>query len=75
MELEVGEKNLKSFINQGFEHIHLTPNTKAMKKINRLGFIKKGSPYYGWLVSILTGVIRIALHANCDRIYCAVLFA
>ena len=69
MELEVGEKNLKSFINQGFEHIHLTPNTKAMRKINRLGFIKKGSPYYGWLVSILTGVIRIAVKYNIGLVF------
>ena len=49
MELDVGEKNLRSFINKGFEHIHLTPNSKAMKKINKLGFIKKGSIL--WLVS------------------------
>ncbi len=69
MELDVGEKNLRSFINKGFEHIHLTPNSKAMKKINKLGFIKKGSPYYGWLVSIFTGVIRTALKYEIDLVF------
>ncbi len=69
LELETGEKNLKNFINQNFEHIHITPNQKSMQMINKLGFIEKGSPYYGWLVSIFTSVMRTALMYNIDLIF------
>ena len=40
-----------------------------MQMINKLGLIEKGSPYYGWLVSIYTSVIRTALTYNIDLIF------
>ena len=69
LELDVGEKNLKNFIQKNFDHIHITPNKKAMRAINKLGFIKKGSPYYGWLVSIFTTVIRTAISNDINLIF------
>ncbi len=69
LELEIGEKNLKNFIKNDFDHIHITSNNKAMRVMNRLGFIKKGSPYYGWLVSIFTTVIRTAVGNNIGLIF------
>lgn len=69
LETEIGKKNLVSFVNSGFDHIHITPNQNAMKTLNKLGFIKKGSPYYGWLISIFSVVIRIALQNNIKLVF------
>ena len=50
--MDVGERNLTNFVRSGYDHIHVTPNEEIMRKINKLGFIKMGFPYYGWLISI-----------------------
>ena len=36
LELNLERKNLINFVRQGFEHIHITQNSKAMKKMNKL---------------------------------------
>lgn len=69
IELEVGKENLKNFISKGFDHVHLTTNSNAMRKMNKIGFIKKGSPYYGWLVSVFTSMIRLAISNNIELIF------
>jgi hypothetical protein len=69
LESEVGKKNLIRFVNSGFDHIHVTPNQKAMRILNKIGFIKKGSPYYGWLISIFSVVIKIALQNKIELIF------
>ena len=69
LETDIGAKNLKNFVNSGFEHLHITPNEKAMRKLNKLGFVKKGSPYYGWLVSIFSVVIKVAILKEVNLIF------
>ncbi len=68
LELDVGKKNLLNFLKYNYDHVHVTPNYKAMQKLNKLGFIKKGSPYYGWLTSIYSTVIRVALQNDINLI-------
>ena len=58
--MEIGDKNLYNFISSGYNHIHLSPNPKVMARLNKYGFIEKGFPYYGWLIAIMTAVIRTA---------------
>lgn len=60
LELDLGSKNLTNFINSGFNHIHVTPDPDVMQALNKYGFIYKGFPYYGWLITIHTAVIRMA---------------
>ncbi len=60
LSLELGNKNLENFINYGVDHIHVTPNQKAMKRLNKLGFIHLGFPYYGWLISIYSVIVKIS---------------
>ena len=60
LSLEIGERNLKNFINSGYDHIHVTPNENAMRKLNKLGFIHMGFPYYGWLISIYSVIVKIS---------------
>lgn len=67
--LEIGDRNLNNFISSGFNHIHISPDKEVMRKLNRIGFIEKGFPYYGWLTSILTSVIRTAINFNIPLIF------
>ncbi len=60
LSLELGESNLKSFIESGYNHISVNPCTGAMKTLNKHGFINKGFPYYGWLTAILTVPVQMA---------------
>ena len=61
LSLEIGNKNLENFKAQGYDHIHASPNPEIMRTLNRIGFIELGSPYFGWLTSVLSAVIRVAL--------------
>ena len=71
LEMEIGNKNLDSFINSGYDHIHVTPNQNVMRHLNKFGFIEKGFPYYGWLIAIHTAVLRIAANFNINLIFYA----
>ena len=68
LELDLGNDNLKNFINSGYDHIHITPNKNVMRDLNKLGFKHKGFPYYGWLISIFTSVLQLAVSMNIDLI-------
>lgn len=69
LELELGQKNLINFTQSGFDHIHVTPNKEAMDKLNKLGFIYKGFPYYGWLIAIHTVILNIAANFGIELIF------
>ena len=60
LETSLGKKNLENFINKGFDHIHISPDNNLMRDLNKMGFILKGFPYYGWLISIHTAILRVA---------------
>ena len=67
--LDLGDENLKNFINSGYNHIHVHPDNNLMQTLNRIGFIEKGFPYYGWLETIKKAVIRVALNFNISLIF------
>ncbi|OUS31472.1 legionaminic acid biosynthesis protein PtmG [Gammaproteobacteria bacterium 45_16_T64] len=69
LSLELGEQNLTSFIESGYNHIHVSPNSKVMQKLNKHGFIEKGFPYYGWLIAIKSAVIQTAMNFNIPLIF------
>lgn len=62
LSLELGDQNLTNFIESGFNHIHVSPDSRVMQKLNKHGFIEKGFPYYGWLIAIKTAVIQTAMN-------------
>ena len=66
--MKLGGENLNSFVNSGFEHLHVTPNKSVMRDLNFLGFKYMGFPYYGWLVSIFTSILNIAASMNINLI-------
>ena len=69
METELGIKNLTSFVNSGYDHIHVTPNSEAMRKLNKIGLIEMGFPYYGWLIAIHSAVLRVAVQFNIPLVF------
>lgn len=58
--LELGEENLRAFVQSGFNHISVNASSTAMRSLNKRGLIDMGFPYYGWLIAIQTIPLRIA---------------
>lgn len=67
--LKTGNQNLENFVRSGYDHIHVTPDDDVMRVFNKKGFIEMGFPYYGWLVSIFSVVIRISLNFKIPLIF------
>lgn len=67
--LKTGNKNLENFVRSGYDHVHVTPDEDVMREFNKRGFIEMGFPYYGWLVSIFSVVIRISLNFKIPLIF------
>lgn len=68
-ETDIGIKNLQNFVESGYDHILVTPDQEAMKKLNKIGFIEMGFPYYGWLIAIHSAVLRISVQFNIPLVF------
>lgn len=66
---DVGEKNLRAFINSGYDHISINPDYEMMRRLNKAGFIDKGSPYHGWLCTIETAIVQMAVRLKIPLIF------
>lgn len=67
--LSIGRTNLDNFIDRGANHLLLSPSSRAMKRLNKTGFVEMGFPYYGWLISISVSVINIAHRFDCGLVF------
>lgn len=67
--LPLGDLNLRAFVASGYNHISVNPDHEAMRILNKTGFIEMGFPYYGWLISIQSAVIRMAIVFNTNLIF------
>jgi len=67
--LPLGDQNLRAFIQSGYDHISINPDHEAMRVLNKTGYIEMGFPYYGWLISIQTAVIRTATAFGINLIF------
>jgi N-acetyl sugar amidotransferase len=67
--LPLGELNLRSFVESGYDHLTINPDYEAMRLLNKTGFIEMGFPYYGWLTAITVAPIKIALAHNINLIF------
>ncbi len=69
LSLALGDENLKAFIESGYSHISINPGYDAMRTLNKTGFIEMGFPYYGWLVSIQSAVVKMAVKMGIGLIF------
>lgn len=69
LSLAIGDENLTNFINSGYNHIHISPNSNVMQKLNKLGFVEQGFPYYGWLIALDTAIIQTAINFKVPLIF------
>ncbi len=69
LSLDLGNTNLNNFIESGYNHIQINPDVSTMRALNKMGFIEKGFPYYGWLVSIQAAVVRLAVNLNIPLLF------
>jgi N-acetyl sugar amidotransferase len=69
LSLELGDRNLRAFVESGYNHISINPAHEAMRKLNKAGFIEMGFPYYGWLIAIMSAVARASIGFNIGLIF------
>ena len=69
LSLELGNQNLRNYIDSGYNHIQINPDMHVMRILNRQGFIEKGFPYFGWLVAIQAAVVRLAVNLNIPLLF------
>jgi N-acetyl sugar amidotransferase len=67
--LDLGNKNLRSFIDSGYNHVQISPDHGSMQALNRSGFIEMGFPYYGWLIAIQSAVVQFAVKFGINLIF------
>jgi N-acetyl sugar amidotransferase len=67
--LALGELNLRSFVESGYNHISINPAFEAMRTLNKVGFKEMGFPYYGWLISIQAAPILTAATFDINLVF------
>lgn len=67
--LALGELNLRSFVESGYNHISINPAFEAMRTLNKVGFKEMGFPYYGWLISIQAAPVKNAARFGINLIF------
>jgi len=69
LSLDLGDQNLNSFVESGFQHLHISVNQKSMQILDKIGFLEFGQGYYGWLISIHTAILRMAKKFDINLIF------
>lgn len=64
-----GKANLENFSKWGVDLLVLTPNTKIMQQINRIGLFEAGQSLLGWQICLQTAIARIAVAYNIPIIF------
>ena len=65
---EIGKKNLKSFIDSGFDHIMGTPDPKVTKKLTELSFKFLGDPFQPFIYGQYNFPLTVATQYNVSLI-------
>jgi len=69
LSLDLGNTNLRNYIENGYNHIQISPDVEAMRILNKQGYIEKGFPYFGWLIAIQAAVVRLAVNLNIPLLF------
>lgn len=69
LSLPLGDRNLRAFVDSGYNHISVNPAHEAMRVLNRVGLVEMGFPYYGWLIAIQASPVRMAAELGIRLIF------
>jgi N-acetyl sugar amidotransferase len=69
LSLQLGNENLRNYIDSGYNLIQINPDAEVMRILNKLGLFEKGFPYYGWLITVVSAVTRLAINFNIPLIF------
>lgn len=61
LETEIIQRNMKNFLDYGYDNIKVTPNPKIAKEINKYGFVEQGRPLLSWTSCLNSVMFRMAL--------------
>jgi len=68
-ETNIGRKNLNNFVQSGYNHLLVSPDVEAMRELNKLGLTEMGNPYFGWMTSVQTAPLRIAVQFDIPLVF------
>ena len=57
-EKELGKRNLENFVNNGFDHIHISPNPRVSKIIDKSNFIEHGRPMHSLMMCAQAAIFK-----------------
>lgn len=57
-EKEIGRRNLENFVNNGFDHIHISPNPRVAKIIDKRNFIEHGRPMHSLMMCAQAAIFK-----------------
>ncbi|MEF8847728.1 MAG: N-acetyl sugar amidotransferase [Candidatus Thermoplasmatota archaeon] len=69
MPTEIGKKNLRNFIESGYDHIKITPNPDIYQQINKNGFIEQGRPKHGSVTGLCIAPLKIAINFDIPLVF------
>lgn len=58
---KLNDVNLHNFINHGFDCIRVYANPNIMQKLDKVGLVEYGQPYFGWMTAMTLAPIKLAI--------------
>lgn len=67
--LPLGDRNLRAFVESGYNHISINVSYDAVRTLNRRGLVEMGFPYFGWLTAMQAAPVRLAARLGIGLIF------
>jgi N-acetyl sugar amidotransferase len=68
---EVGVANREALIQQGFDHLMVRPNQKALRRLARRFFIERGNPKVAWEAGVNAIPLQVAVNYGIPLVFYA----
>jgi N-acetyl sugar amidotransferase len=59
--LGIGQKNLRNFVNAGYDLLQVDVNPKVLAAIDKVGLVEYGRPMLGWMTAVQTVIFKMAV--------------
>lgn len=64
LSMQIGNQNLKNFMESGYDTLIVNPNFEVTKKISRFTMEEYGQPLMAWMTNVQTAIFRLAIQMN-----------